>query len=97
MSRHPLIQRISSVLDLEPDSHAIEYGGQWISWGQVGMLAQRIAGLTAGAEIRMLLRNRPAHVAGFLGVLLGGGTVVVINRRAATSAPRPTSRTCGWG
>ena len=27
----------------------------------------------------MLLRNRPAHVAAFLGVLLAGGTVVVIN------------------
>ena len=27
----------------------------------------------------MLLRNRPAHVAALLGVLLGGGTVVVIN------------------
>lgn len=27
----------------------------------------------------MLLRNRPAHVAAFLGVLLGGGTVVTIN------------------
>jgi acyl-CoA synthetase (AMP-forming)/AMP-acid ligase II len=27
----------------------------------------------------MLLRNRPDHVAAFLGVLLGGGTVVVIN------------------
>ena len=27
----------------------------------------------------MLLRNRPAHVAAFLGVLLSGGTVVTIN------------------
>jgi long-chain acyl-CoA synthetase len=28
---------------------------------------------------RILLRNRPAHVAAFLGVLLAGGTIVVIN------------------
>ena len=30
-------------------------------------------------QVGILLRNRPAHVAAFLGVLLGGGTVVVIN------------------
>ncbi len=81
MPRHPLSQRIADVLDLQPDSHAIEYDGQWISWDQVGAMAQRIASLTAerSAEIGMLLRNRPGQVAAFLGVLLGGGTVVVIN------------------
>lgn len=79
MSRHPLIQRIADVLDLQPDSKAIEYGGQWISWAQVGTSARRIAACTGGAEVGMLLRNRPGHVAAFLGVLLGGGTVVVIN------------------
>ena len=30
-------------------------------------------------QVGILLRNKPAHVAAFLGVLLGGGTVVVIN------------------
>lgn len=79
MSRHPLVQRIADVLDLQPDSHAIEYGGRWISWAQVATSAQRIATMTSGAEVGMLLRNRPGHVAAFLGVLLGGGTVVVIN------------------
>ncbi|MDM4139090.1 MULTISPECIES: fatty acid--CoA ligase family protein [Mycobacterium] len=79
MSRHPLAQRIADVLDLQPDSHAIEYGGQWISWDRVATLARRIAAATGGAEVGMLLRNRPGHVAAFLGVLLGGGTVVVIN------------------
>jgi long-chain acyl-CoA synthetase len=81
MPRHPLSQRIADVLDLEPNSQAIEYDGRWISWAQVSAEAQRIAALTAerGAEVGMLLRNRPGHVAAFLGVLLGGGTVVVIN------------------
>ncbi len=81
MPRHPLSQRIADVLDLQPDSHAIEYDGQWISWNQVGATAWRIASLTAEhtAGIGMLLRNRPGHVAAFLGVLLGGGTVVAIN------------------
>lgn len=79
MAQHPLIRRVTHVLDLQPDANAIEYGGQWISWAQVGALARRVAGLTAGAEVGMLLRNRPGHVAAFLGVLLSGGTVVVIN------------------
>lgn len=77
MPIHPLSQRIADVLDLRPESHALEYDGQWISWRQLGETAHRIAGLTA--EAGMLLRNRPGHVAAFLGVLLGGGTVVTIN------------------
>jgi long-chain acyl-CoA synthetase len=80
MPRHPLSQRIADVLDLQPEAHAIEYEGQWISWGQVGDVARRIASLAADHPgVGMLLRNRPGHVAAFLGVLLGGGTVVVVN------------------
>lgn len=77
---HLLSRRIADVLDLEPDSHAIEYGGQWISWREVGETARRVAPLAAGQTgVGMLLHNRPGHVAAFLGVLLGGGTVVTIN------------------
>ncbi len=81
MPGHPLSQRIADVLNLQPDSHAIEYDGQWVSWGRVGETAGRVAALAADhtAGIGMLLRNRPGHVAAFLGVLLAGGTVVVIN------------------
>jgi acyl-CoA synthetase (AMP-forming)/AMP-acid ligase II len=80
MQRHPLSRRIADVLDLEPDSRAIEYGGQWISWGEVGDTARRVASLASDREkVGMLLRNRPGHVAAFLGVLLGGGTVVTVN------------------
>ncbi|MGE2815974.1 class I adenylate-forming enzyme family protein [Mycobacterium heidelbergense] len=81
MPLHPLSQRIADVLALQPDSHAIEYEGQWLAWRQVGDAAGHIASLTPNhkAGIGMLLRNRPAHVAAFLGVLLGGGTVVTIN------------------
>jgi long-chain acyl-CoA synthetase len=83
MADHPLSQRIADVLDLQPDARAIEYEGQWVSWGQVGEAAHRIGSLTAeyrdNPQIGMLLRNRPGQVAAFLGVLLGGGTVVTIN------------------
>ncbi|OBA78640.1 AMP-dependent synthetase [Mycobacterium sp. 1164966.3] len=80
---HPLSRRIAHVLDLQPDAHAIEYAGQWISWHQVNDLARHLSALTArqGArsQVGMLLRNRPGHVAALLGVLLSGGTVVTIN------------------
>ena len=83
MADHPLSQRIADVLGLQPDAHAIEFDGRWFSWGDIGEAARRTASLTAehsaDPRIGMLLRNRPGQVAAFLGVLLGGGTVVTIN------------------
>src|ERR1700757_1629915 len=83
MADHPLSQRIADVLGLQPDARAIKYDVRWLSWGEVGEAARRIASLTARhsaePQIGMLLRNRPGQVAAFLGVLLGGGTVVTIN------------------
>jgi long-chain acyl-CoA synthetase len=78
MGDHPLSRRIADVLALQPLGAAIEYDGQWSTWQQVAALANRIA-VMGEAEVGMLLRNRPAHVAALLGVLLGGGTVVTIN------------------
>ncbi len=81
MAGHPLSRRIADVLNLQPDSPAIEYDRQWVSWRRVGDTAGRVASLAAdhSTGIGMLLRNRPGHVAAFLGVLLAGGTLVVIN------------------
>ena len=80
MADHPLGRRIADVLDLQPDAPAIEYDGRWLSWGQIAETAHRIGSLdVAQLEVGILLRNTPAHVAAFLGVLMGGGTVVVIN------------------
>jgi len=66
--------------------------------GQVGeaarQMATQTAELAAAPQIGMLLRNRPGQVAAFLGVLLGGGTVVTINLLAATSAPGLISPPC---
>jgi acyl-CoA synthetase (AMP-forming)/AMP-acid ligase II len=77
---HPLTQRITDVLSLQPESPAIEFEGDWLSWRAIGEMARRIGALTdSGAQIGILLRNRPTHVAAFLGVLAAGGCVVVIN------------------
>jgi long-chain acyl-CoA synthetase len=82
---HRLSQRISDVLCLAPNVAAIEYEGEWFSWGQVSELAHRVEQLVgrhgegAPPQVGVLLRNRPAHVATVLGVLLAGATLVVIN------------------
>jgi acyl-CoA synthetase (AMP-forming)/AMP-acid ligase II len=80
MSDHPLSRRIAHVLELQPGDAAIEYDGQWSTWRQIAELAGAIKALEVGQrQVGILLRNKSAHVAAFLGVLLGGGTVVVIN------------------
>lgn len=80
---HPLSRRIADVLGLAPDAAALEYEGQWLSWGALGQLARRIGSLvgegTEQPQVGILLRNRPAQVAALLGVLQSGATVVAIN------------------
>ena len=80
---HPLRRRIADVLALDPAARAIQYEGRWSTWGELSEYARRITEVVAqhGANPRVgiMLRNTPIHVATMLGVLLAGGTVVVIN------------------
>ncbi|WP_441960208.1 class I adenylate-forming enzyme family protein [Mycolicibacterium houstonense] len=76
---HPLSRRIADVFDLDPAANAIQYDGQWHTWGQVATVARRIGAVSADARVGIMLRNQPVHVAALLGVLGAGGTVVVIN------------------
>jgi long-chain acyl-CoA synthetase len=98
---HALSRRITDVFNLQPDAHAIEYDGHWLPWGQIGDMAHKIGSLVAThtgsrqPRVGILLRNRPALVAAFLGVLQNGGCVVVLNpargdqrSRADISAPQ---------
>src|SRR4029077_3176349 len=83
VTTHPLSRRIADVLGLQPDAPALEYEGQWVSWGGLGRMADRIGSLVGDGnqhpQIGILLRNRPAQVATLLGVRQCGATVVVIN------------------
>lgn len=80
MSNHRLSTRISSVLDLDPGSPAIEFEDRWVTWAQLGGCARQIAGQLRGQpQVSVLLRNRPQHVAAVLGILLSGATLVVVN------------------
>jgi long-chain acyl-CoA synthetase len=80
---HPLSRRIDDVLGLQPDAPALEYDRQWLSWAELGKMADRIGSLVGDGshqpQIGILLRNRPAQLATLLGVVRRGATVVVIN------------------
>ena len=80
MSVHPLSRRIGEVLELDPRARAIEFDGHWFIWAELGRLSRLVAAaVPPGAEVGILLRNTPAHVAALLAVLSAGGCVVVIN------------------
>jgi acyl-CoA synthetase (AMP-forming)/AMP-acid ligase II len=76
-----LSDRIADVLAVDPGAPAIEFEGSWRTWGQLADTVGRAAALVErpGAEVGVLLRNRPASVGLFLGVLRAGGCVVTIN------------------
>ncbi|ORV88342.1 class I adenylate-forming enzyme family protein [Mycolicibacterium iranicum] len=76
---HPLSQRIIDVLGLDRTAPAIQFERQWSTWGQLAAYADEISALAGTGRVGIMLRNSPLHVAALLGVLVGGGTVVVIN------------------
>jgi len=67
---------LSQVLALSPESIAVEYQGQKVSWGELGAAAEQIeallrqAGIDGLAPIGWAARNRPAAVAGFIALLV---------------------------
>jgi acyl-CoA synthetase (AMP-forming)/AMP-acid ligase II len=73
--------RIADVLALDPAADAVEFDGRWRPWGALADTAAQVAALVdrPGAEVGILLRNRPAAVGLLLGVLRAGGCVVAIN------------------
>ncbi|MCT7659070.1 class I adenylate-forming enzyme family protein [Mycobacterium deserti] len=79
MTGHALGLRIAAVLDLQPEAPAVEFDEEWSTWGELAEAAHRIEAITAQRQVGILLRNTPVHIATVLGVLMGGGTVVVIN------------------
>jgi acyl-CoA synthetase (AMP-forming)/AMP-acid ligase II len=76
-----LAQRIAEVLAVDPDAPAIEFEGSWSTWGELADTARQATALVdrPGAEVGIILRNRPACIGFLLGVLSAGGCVVTIN------------------
>lgn len=79
--RDALAQRLETVLALDPAANAVEYAGEWWTWGRIAEVAYAVAARVPGpgAPCGVLLRNTPLHLATFLGVLLAEGCVVTAN------------------
>jgi len=76
-----LAQRIRSVVAIDPAARAVEFGGRWFTWGELGSTVDSVAEHVpaAGTPVGVILRNRPAQIGLLLGVLRAGGCVVAIN------------------
>jgi acyl-CoA synthetase (AMP-forming)/AMP-acid ligase II len=82
--------RIGHVLAVDPEADALEFGGTWHTWGQLGHTVAQAAALVGspGTEVGVLLRNRPSSVGLVLGVLRAGGCLVTINPGRGTERTR---------
>ncbi len=76
-----LSRRLDAIPKLDTSANAIEFDEKWISWGELDATAEVVARHVdaPGAQVGIVLRNSPAHVAALLGVLRAGGCVVTIN------------------
>jgi acyl-CoA synthetase (AMP-forming)/AMP-acid ligase II len=72
--------RVGQILDLEPARRAVEFRHRWYSWGDLASMADSIERhIEPGTRVGVLLRNRPAHVGLFIGLLRAGASVVTID------------------
>ncbi|MEZ5167029.1 MAG: AMP-binding protein [Acidimicrobiales bacterium] len=76
-----LAGRIREVLAIDPAAPAVEFERHWFSWGDLAATACRMAAVVdrPGAEVGILLRNRPESIGLALGVAMAGGCIVTIN------------------
>ncbi|OBK66268.1 AMP-dependent synthetase [Mycobacterium colombiense] len=63
----------------------LHYDGEWVRWGQVRSLAERVdqelrdAGCSVGGRVAVVLGNRPESVASLIAILRGERTLVTIS------------------
>jgi long-chain acyl-CoA synthetase len=80
-----LAGHLAAVMRLDSSAPAVEFGGTWIPWGRLASAVDGIlavldrAGVPAGGEVGLLVRNRPAHVATLLATLTSRRCLVSFN------------------
>lgn len=80
-----LADTLTGTLGVEPDAEAVEFQGDWWTWGDFSQAQKAIraartaAGLTGGARLGVMLRNRPECIAPALDAVMGGDCLVTIN------------------
>ena len=89
---------LQRVLALSPDSVALEYQGQKVTWGELQEAARAVdrllteAGIDSLAPIGWAARNRPSAVAGFVGLLLSERMVAPLRPANAVASFRDDIR-----
>ena len=80
-----LSARISEVLSIDPAAPAVEFEGEWHSWGElasagaaVGEAAER-AGVAPSGPVGVLMQNRPEVVAALAGVVVAERCLVTLS------------------
>ncbi|WP_375397274.1 class I adenylate-forming enzyme family protein [uncultured Sphingomonas sp.] len=79
-----LEEQCRAALTRDPDLPALEYRGEWVRWGWMRGVADRInallddAGLDPRAPIGFVPRNRPSAAAAMLGMIARGRTIRMI-------------------
>ncbi len=80
-----LRRQVRAVLDQAPEAGAIQFKGQWRTWGEIGAIVDGLEavfarlGLGEGAAIGCVLRNWPEHAAAMIGVVSAGRCLVTLN------------------
>jgi len=81
--------RVAEVLQLSPESGAVEFGGRWTSWGELAAAAAAVEselqrlGVAKSAPVGWVARNRPATVAAFVALLLAGRPIAPLRPNQA--------------
>lgn len=80
-----IARHLDGVYRLAPGENALEFERRWITWGQltsaIDAINERLdaAGVGKDAGVAMLLRNRPAHYAAVVAMLISERCIVTIN------------------
>jgi len=74
---------IEGVLALDPAADALEFEGQWTTWGRLAStkaaLERHLAALGPGGRVAVLMRNRPEILCTTLATIAQGQCLVTIN------------------
>jgi acyl-coenzyme A synthetase/AMP-(fatty) acid ligase len=75
-----LSRSLANVLRLDPPANVLEYKHKWYSWGDLATTAESVGTYVGpGHRVGLLLRNHPAQVGLYIGLLRAGATMVAIN------------------
>jgi acyl-coenzyme A synthetase/AMP-(fatty) acid ligase len=80
-----LSEQIAETLAGPREAQAIQFKGQWTTWGEVADIVRGLdeafqkLGLGAGAAIGCALRNWPVHAAAMIGVVAGERCLITFN------------------